>query len=1080
MGLLSNRILSAIMSFVLVVTLCPITAFADNPEDSSATIENNSVALDSNKANKEGAEGSDVNLTNNDSNSQVSSSADSGVEVESDTNAFEFIYVDSKTIALGETQRVVISFNDKSLATGATLYFQKEEDELKSATPVKVEDGAALFELSFNSSDQLGEYSLLKVITSGSDSKEININQDAEYGYSFSVVEKVLENQDMTIYSLDENGGLSEDANVDDALEETESATPEEPVAASTFSARSMSRSNDLVVALDPGHGGSDPGAVNGSLKEKELTLKIASYCRDALREYSDVEVVMTRSTDEYVGLSERVDRAVDAGANVFVSFHINATAGATGFEVWVQNDSSWRYYLHEEGSELGTAILKKLEKLGIKNRGNKESDSQNGTKYSDGSPADYLTVLYESRKNNIPAVLIEHGFIDGSKKDQELLSSESSLKAMGEADAEAIAEHYNLSNGIPDIYDPEASYQKTIDDGEYVVNSKLSGNKVLDIPSASIQAGEKVQLYTSNGSNAQKFSITRNQTSGYYTIQNVNSQLVLGLEKNSDGTYKKSVVQQVIDEGNNSQKWIIEKASDGSYQIKSAANPNYVMDVDGASTSNGTSIQVYENNGSSAQKFNFLSRPDVTGTKTINDGLYEITNINSDKVLDIASGSEEAGANCQQYASNGTAAQKFIVEYDGNGFYSIVNLKSGKALEVESTAPATTVNVQQGDFVANDAQKWAISDNGDGSYKITSKATGLVLDIVSASKSNGANVDAYTDNGTVAQKFTFESVKGEKVIAEGDYAITTKLATNKVLDVSSASKDNNAKIQLYKANGTAAQSFRFTYDEKTGFYTITNNNSGKVLDLPSAKTANGTRIQQYSSNNSLAQRWVITEPESGVYQISSALDTTKCIDIASASTANGAKVQLYTANGTDAQKFIIETNKDPYLIMGVSNTTATNLASHYISVVGSAAYPSLVYSGKGASSINNFCQILIEEAKVEGVRADVLYAQIMLETNYLRFGGDVSVAQCNFGGLGATGGGAAGATFPDVRTGIRASVQHLKAYASTDPLVNKCVDPRFQYVKRGCAPSVYDLGNGNWAVDPNYASKIISIMNSL
>lgn len=300
------------------------------------------------------------------------------------------------------------------------------------------------------------------------------------------------------------------------------------------------------------------------------------------------------------------------------------------------------------------------------------------------------------------------------------------------------------------------------------------------------------------------------------------------------------------------------------------------------------------------------------------------------------------------------------------------------------------------------------------------------------------------------------------------------------MLDVPSASKDNNAKIQLYKANGTAAQSFRFTYDEKTGFYTITNNNSGKVLDLPSAKTANGTRIQQYSSNNSLAQRWVITEPESGVYQISSALDTTKCIDIASASTANGAKVQLYTANGTDAQKFIIETNKDPYLIMGVSNTTATNLASHYISVVGSAAYPSLVYSGKGASSINNFCQILIEEAKVEGVRADVLYAQIMLETNYLRFGGDVSVAQCNFGGLGATGGGAAGATFPDVRTGIRASVQHLKAYASTDPLVNKCVDPRFQYVKRGCAPSVYDLGNGNWAVDPNYASKIISIMNSL
>ena len=165
---------------------------------------------------------------------------------------------------------------------------------------------------------------------------------------------------------------------------------------------------------------------------------------------------------------------------------------------------------------------------------------------------------------------------------------------------------------------------------------------------------------------------------------------------------------------------------------------------------------------------------------------------------------------------------------------------------------------------------------------------------------------------------------------------------------------------------------------------------------------------------------------------------------------------------------------------MGNSDVTASTLASHYVSKVGSSAYPTLVYTNKGATSISEFCKILIEEAQVEGVRADVLYAQVMLETNYLRFGGDVSVGQCNFGGLGATGGGASGATFSNVRIGLRASVQHLKAYASTDALVNDCVDPRFQYVKRGCAPSVYDLGNGNWATDPNYSSKIISIMNSI
>lgn len=1071
---IARSVASVFIAFILCMSRIPSVAIADDSSAIDSQGSTTQVVNSGENIPSENSNNSDEAAKDTQEN-QVTSG--SNKDSESDVNAFEFIYVDAKTVCLGETQKIVISFTDKSMASNSVLFYQQgDNSELKSVAPAKVEDGAALFELTFNSEEQLGTYSLVKIVTSGEDGKEIAINQDTEYGYSFSVVEKVSEDEDMTIYALDNSGELSDEAKVDSALNQAEESTP----AAAALSARSVSRSNDLVIALDPGHGGSDPGAVNGSLVEKNLTLKIASYCRDALQDYSGVKVVMTRSSDEYVGLSDRVQRAVNAGANVFVSFHINATAGATGFEVWVQNDSSWRYYLHEESSDLGTAILEKLEKFGIKNRGNKESDSQNGTKYSDGSPADYLTVLYESRKNNIPAVLIEHGFIDGSAKDQALLSSESSLKQMGEADAEAIAEYYDLSNGISDLYDPSATFSKTLEDGEYVINSNLSGNKVLDVPSASSESGKKIQLYTSNGSDAQKFEINRDSKTGYYSIKNVNSQLLLGLEKNSDGTYKKYVVQQESDSSNNSQKWIIEKNSDGTFTIKNAINPNYAVDIAGASTANGTSVQMYASNGSSAQKYNFLSEPNVTGTKTISDGLYEITNTNSGKVLDIASGSNAAGANCQQYASNGTAAQKFSVTYDGEDFYTIVNLKSGKALEVESTALATSVNVRQGDLTSSDAQKWAIQDNGDGSYKLISKATGLVMDVASASTSNGANVDAYTDNGTAAQKFSFKSAKGEKVIAEGDYAITSKLATNKVLDIASASTSNGAKVQLYKANGTAAQSFHLSFDEATGFYTITNNNSGKVLDLPSAATSNGTKIQQYTSNGTLAQKWVITKTSDGSYQICSALDTKKCMDVASASTSNGAKIQLYSSNGTNAQKFLFETNKDPYLIMGTSDISASNLASHYVSVVGSAAYPAMVYSGKGASSINDFCQILVEEARTEGVRADVVYAQIMLETNYLRFGGDVSVSQCNFGGIGATGGGVKGATFADVRTGLRASVQHLKAYASTDSLVNQCVDPRFQYVKRGCAPSVYDLGNGNWATDPQYASKIISIMNAL
>lgn len=92
-------------------------------------------------------------------------------------------------------------------------------------------------------------------------------------------------------------------------------------------------------------------------------------------------------------------------------------------------------------------------------------------------------------------------------------------------------------------------------------------------------------------------------------------------------------------------------------------------------------------------------------------------------------------------------------------------------------------------------------------------------------------------------------------------------------------------------------------------------------------------------------------------------------------------------------------------------------------------------------------------------MKAEVVFAQAMMETGYLQFGGDVLVSQFNFAGLGATGNGVRGEAFKDVRTGIRAQVQHLKAYASSEPLKQQCVDNRFLYVKRNVAPYVEWLG---------------------
>ena len=124
----------------------------------------------------------------------------------------------------------------------------------------------------------------------------------------------------------------------------------------------------------------------------------------------------------------------------------------------------------------------------------------------------------------------------------------------------------------------------------------------------------------------------------------------------------------------------------------------------------------------------------------------------------------------------------------------------------------------------------------------------------------------------------------------------------------------------------------------------------------------------------------------------------------------------------------------------------------------------------------NNYLTMLartyIDEAEAEGINSDIAFCQMAHETNYLRFGDDVQPGQNNFCGLGATGRGEPGLSFPSVEIGFRAHIQHLKAYANAQRLRKKLVDPRFGRVSRGQAPYVEYLA-GTWAKDPQYSVKL-------
>jgi N-acetylmuramoyl-L-alanine amidase len=154
--------------------------------------------------------------------------------------------------------------------------------------------------------------------------------------------------------------------------------------------------------------------------------------------------------------------------------------------------------------------------------------------------------------------------------------------------------------------------------------------------------------------------------------------------------------------------------------------------------------------------------------------------------------------------------------------------------------------------------------------------------------------------------------------------------------------------------------------------------------------------------------------------------------------------------------------------IMGIGSTADTQLK--------------LFLGGLNASAVNTYGDLPTlyrEEAAIEGVNHDIAFCQMLVETNSLNFGGSLNPAYNNFGGIGSPTGGPEGASFPNARVGVRAQIQHLKAYASLDPLVQRQVDPRFGFVVRGVAPLVDQL-SGRWSADPDYGRKIMAFLRRL
>ena len=269
---------------------------------------------------------------------------------------------------------------------------------------------------------------------------------------------------------------------------------------------------------------------------------------------------------------------------------------------------------------------------------------------------------------------------------------------------------------------------------------------------------------------------------------------------------------------------------------------------------------------------------------------------------VDIPGASGTDSTAIQLYSGNGSKAQQFTFTKQSDGSYVIINVNSGKALDVRNGAAGNNAVVQQYSANGTNAQRWFIRDSGAG-YYLQSALGNWVLDLSGGNTANGAAIRLYTPNGTASQLFV---VSCSGVTVPVDTAVIIKSAgnANLVFDVPSASMANGTRIQLYAANGTNAQRFRFR-KIGNGTYGIANVNSGKVLDVYGGSTSNGAVLQQYGSNNTVAQQWTVRDYGSGKISLIS-VNANKAIDVPGANYASSVALQLYAPNGTAAQQWVI------------------------------------------------------------------------------------------------------------------------------------------------------------------------------
>lgn len=248
---------------------------------------------------------------------------------------------------------------------------------------------------------------------------------------------------------------ITTEATTETTTEVTTEVTTETPTPAADVEATGLSPLTSKVVVIDPGHCKIHPGAMGNGLREHVVVMDIATACQEVLDGYGDVTVYMTRAANSCCAsldlgdcLSARNNYAKRLDADFLVSMHINA-GRSNGANVLTAYKSGYNDSIRKETQKFGKIALKQLKAIGIANRGLLLRRSGTGNRYSNGKLADYYSIVRRGVVQEIPSVIIEHGYITSASDCSRFFRTKTKRKKVGKADAKAIVSYYGLSKKI-------------------------------------------------------------------------------------------------------------------------------------------------------------------------------------------------------------------------------------------------------------------------------------------------------------------------------------------------------------------------------------------------------------------------------------------------------------------------------------------------------------------------------------------------------------------------------------------------------------------------------------------------------